>query len=408
MLRSISDKARQFQQRLTRLDDQPLSKAALVVIIFLDLFILGSIFDGLADHTRQLTTPEERIPALCRDIVIDADWNPTNRLENLARIVSRHHASYYTPDTRGDTASQHALCAPIVRAYQAIRDDAGLARNLKETVRLRQETRELREELERMKGAYDTSLLETIAGQPQADTNVASIRKGTADKTVALNALAGKEQLLTASIEQDARVRELFTRVASVSDADRQALRDELRRLNFWFPAKRLGMEMLFLLPLLAVFYYWNARSIAGGRPFQTLVSSHLLVVAVIPAFLKVAELVYDIIPRRFLRQLIELLESLKLVAIWHYLVIGVAIFAALALIYLFQKKLFSREKLLQRRIARGLCQECGQHLPAGSRHCPACGAAQYRACSQCHERTHVHGRYCMACGHDAQPEQPA
>lgn len=402
MLRSINEKARRFQHHLTRLDDQPLSKAALVVIIFLDIFILGSIFDGLADHTRQLASPDEQITPLCRDIVIDADWNPTNRLDNLARLVVRHHDRYDTPDARGDGIPQHALCAPIVRAYLTIRDDTELARNLKQAGLLGQEMHDLRTDLERMKGAYDTSLLETIAKQPQADTNIAAIRKQTAEKTAVLEERVDKQQVLVAAIEQDASVRELFTRVAAVSDADREALRDELRRLNFWFPAKRLGMEMLFLLPLLAVFWFWNAKSTAASRPFQTLVSAHLLVVAFIPVVLKVAELVYDIIPRRFLRQLIELLESLKLVAIWHYLVIGLAIFAALALIYLFQKKLFSREKLLQRRIAKGQCQACGQHLPPGSHHCPACGAAQYRTCSECQELTHVHGRFCKACGHDA------
>src|SRR5512139_1613384 len=35
MFRLIPKKARQFQQRLTRLDNQPLSRAALVVIVFL-------------------------------------------------------------------------------------------------------------------------------------------------------------------------------------------------------------------------------------------------------------------------------------------------------------------------------------------------------------------------------------
>jgi RNA polymerase subunit RPABC4/transcription elongation factor Spt4 len=80
----------------------------------------------------------------------------------------------------------------------------------------------------------------------------------------------------------------------------------------------------------------------------------------------------------------------------------GFAIVAALALVYLFQKKLFSREKLLQRRIARGLCQDCGQRLPPESRHCPACGAAQYRECGHCHALTHLHGRYCRACGRAA------
>ena len=68
------------RSNLTSLDDQPLSKAALVIILFLDLFILTSIFNGLDEHTRQLPSPEDRVPAACREIVINAQWNPTNRI----------------------------------------------------------------------------------------------------------------------------------------------------------------------------------------------------------------------------------------------------------------------------------------------------------------------------------------
>jgi len=403
MLRLIPEKFRRFQQRLTSLDKQPLSRATLVVIIFLDLFILTSIFDGLADHTAQLAGPDQRVPPLCRSLVIDGEWNPTNRLDSLARMVSAYQANPYREAVRGDRGQRHPLCAPIVGAYESIRDDAGLARNLQESRRLRKETQDLRAELERMKGAYDTTLLETIAGKQPQDKNTTAIRKTMAERTAALNERVGRQALLDASIEQDPRVRALFDRVANLSDAQRSALRDELRRLNFWYPAKRLGMEMLFLLPLLAAFYLWNAKSITAARPFQTLVSSHLLVVVLIPVLFKIVELVYDIIPRKLLRQLIELLESLKLVAVWHYLLIGTAIVVALGLIVLFQKKLFSREKLLQRRIAKGLCQACGQQLPPDSAYCPTCGTAQFRTCSRCNAPTHVHGRYCRACGFDAQ-----
>ena len=405
MLRTMQEKARKFQQRLTRLDSQPLSIAALVVIVFLDLFILVSIFDGLTDHTAQLTRPDQRIPPLCRSLVIDGDWNPTNRLDSLARTVSEFRANQYEVVEQSDASRLHPVCASIVSAYEAIRDNTGLARNLEEVGTLKRETLDLRAELERVKGAYDTTLLETIAAQQQANTNTTSIRKAMADKATVLNDLVRKQELLEASLLQDSHVRELFARVAKVSEADRVSLLDELRQLNFWYPVERLGMEMLFLLPLLAFFYFWNVKSIAAGnRPFQALVSSHLVVVVLVPVFLKVVELVYDTIPQKLLKHVIELLESFKLVAIWHYLLIGLAIVAALALIYLFQKKLFSREKLLQRRIAKGLCQDCGQHLPSSSSHCPACGEAQYRTCSQCGESTHVHGRYCKACGFDSQP----
>ena len=36
-------------------------------------------------------------------------------------------------------------------------------------------------------------------------------------------------------------------------------------------------MELIFLLPLIAVFYLWNGASIRRSRTVQTLVSSHLL-----------------------------------------------------------------------------------------------------------------------------------
>ena len=72
---------------------------------------------------------------------------------------------------------------------------------------------------------------------------------------------------------------------------------------------------------------------------------------------------------------------------------------ASLALIYVLQNKLFARDKLLARRIARGQCQDCGLALPPGSPFCPACGFGQLAPCPNCGQATHVHGRFCRACG---------
>jgi hypothetical protein len=191
----------------------------------------------------------------------------------------------------------------------------------------------------------------------------------------------------------------MWKMLEDLTTGDRDRLRADLRRLNFWFPVKRLAMQFVFLLPLVAAFYFWNGASIRKGRGVQTLVSSHLLVVASIPVLFKVIETVYDIIPKKLLRKLIELLESLKLVALWHYLVIALAVGGALFFIYIFQKKLFSREKLIERRIAKGQCQACGKQLPALSPACPFCGSTQYKACGQCGKQTLIHGKFCRECG---------
>lgn len=401
MLRALFAKTHLIRQRLTRLDDQPLGRAALVVVIFLDLFILSSIFSGLDAHTRQLATPDETIPPLCQAIVIDQGWNAGNRLDRLARLVMDHQTRRFDLDADGgtDPARLHPLCRPVIEGFEAIRDDAGLAGSLGELVRLGHEADDLRARLERMKGAYDTRLLEKIAGEPPAGVPAEAMRKDMAEQTAGLEAIAARDATLRQALQEDTKVRRFLDRLDGIGEAERQGLAEELRRLNFWFPAKRLGMEMLFLLPLLAAFYFWNSRSIAGHRPYQVLVSAHLLAVTMIPVLAKIARLVYDIIPHRLIRHAIELLEALNLVAIWHYLVIAAGIAVALGLIHLFQKKLFSHDRLMQRRLARGECHACGLRLPPGSHHCPACGAAQYRACSHCGQSTLVHGRYCTACG---------
>lgn len=391
------DKVNRVKNHLTSLDGQPLGKAALVIIIFLDIFILVSIFDGLEAHTNQLSPPDRYIPGICREMVVNRHWNPTNRIDHLSDIIVSSSTSYYREKTVA--VERHPVCSPYVDLFERIKNDKALVGIFEERDRAEREAKELQRELERMKGAYDTSLLEVIAKKENGKTKVEEIRKQFQRKTDTLNSLQAKVAALEQSINREPKVRQLWEKLQGLQEQDRQRLIEDLRRLNFWYPAKKLGMQMIFLLPLFAIFYAWNSASIRKNRTLQALVSAHLLVVSFIPIFFKIIETVYDIIPKRVLEKLIRLLESLKLVAVWHYLVIALAVAAALLLIYLFQKKLFSREKLIERRISKGECQQCGKRLPSGSPACPFCGFAQYAACRHCQKLTHVHGSFCRECG---------
>lgn len=388
---------RRARTNLTRLDDQPLGKAALVIILFLDLFILISIFDGLDDHTRQLTSPDEHIPQTCRQIVLDSRWNATNRLDNLSGIVLAYSSSYYRIEEREQDL--HRVCKPYIDLLDRIKRDKLLTNAFEDRTKFVHEASELRREINNLKGAYDTALLETLAGQQEGTAEVGAVRTQVRKKTTTLNTLTGQVAALDQRINNNTVIQQLWERLETLKEADRETLKEDLRRLHFWFPVKRLAMQLLFLLPLLIVFFLWNGASIRKGRGIQTLTSSHLLVVASIPVLFKVIETVYDIIPKKLLRKFIELLESLKLVAVWHYLVMALAIAGALFLIYIFQKKLFSREKLIERRIAKGQCQDCGKHLPPGSPACPFCGFGQFRPCGQCGKPTLVYGKFCRECG---------
>ena len=77
----------------------------------------------------------------------------------------------------------------------------------------------------------------------------------------------------------------------------------------------------------------------------------------------------------------------------------GISIVSALALIDVMQQKIFSAEKLNQKRIAKGDCQNCGEHLAAEHNACPACGFTQFKPCVHCNKNTYVLGKFCRECG---------
>jgi RNA polymerase subunit RPABC4/transcription elongation factor Spt4 len=400
MLEPISSKIANIRHNLSSLDNQPIGKAALAVLIFLDLFILASIFDGLSEHSRQLTGPAQLVPQYCRDIVIENEWNKSSRLYRLAEVVTESRGSYQIKDKRERTLERHATCKPIAQLLWSIEDDTAVSVNLKSYLDVTAEVEQLNTTIKHINNTYDTSLLEDIADNSKDRANVESLRKDFQLKTETLNRLTQRQASLDSELNKDKKISQLFTLLDSYNEDDRESLKADLRKLNFWHPVKRLGMEMIFLLPLFLVFYFWNARSLAANRPFQSLVSSHLLAVVFIPVLFKISELVYEILPKKFFKELIDLLESLKLVALWHYLVMAAIILASLALIYLFQKKLFSREKLMIKRISKGACQNCGTHLPENASVCPFCGFEQYKQCSNCGKSTYVFGKYCKECGH--------
>lgn len=196
MLGYIKNKAAQLKLNLFSLNEQPIGKAALSVIIFLDIFILISIFNGLDEHTGQLSSPYEFIPQSCRIIVINNDWNETNRLTRLARAISNSRNYYYLRNEKDRHQERHPTCTQISKLFLSIEDDRSLTANLKEFLDTKNEVKDLNSELDRIKGAYNTSLLEIIADKGVKTKNVSALKKEMTEKTTSLNKLLRKQKVL--------------------------------------------------------------------------------------------------------------------------------------------------------------------------------------------------------------------
>ena len=399
----IGTKVSALRDHLFKLDDrEPLSKLSLAVIIALDIFILIVLFNGLSEHTEQLTAPYEYVPYECRAVYIDNDWTETSRLDKLQPLVlsGYENISYRNEGylERADTQIMHPTCAALYRTIKAIADNDELKSLFVKRQLLETQRRDIVLELSKNRSTYNTSLLEDIAKKRTDDEpldDISSRSKGLSD---AQNTVEREIASIDSTLNAAPLIASLWQTI-SQDTKTREALIADYKRYQYWYAVKKLLWQMLFILPIFFAFYFWSSHSVRKQHSIQTLIATHLLVVSAIPIVLKVIELLLDLIPHHFFKKLFELLEKMHLIAIWHYFIIIATVAASLLLIYLVQKKLFNQHRTYQRRLTKGECYACGLKLPPNADYCPFCGESQLKSCSTCHGTTPAQADFCIRCG---------
>ncbi|MFA7256110.1 MAG: hypothetical protein WC047_00850 [Kiritimatiellales bacterium] len=400
-MRKLKAKINSLKTRLTSVSkEEPLNKLSLAVIIILDLFVLTLVFNGLNEHTQQLTTANEYMPAAAHSIFIGQNWTSANRISQLQPFIlsDRNNACYRYESPFEE--SRIKLMHPEARRF--FEQAKGLSKDkpLLDLFLSRQKTVEERTRTEaafdKAKKSYDTQLLENIANAAKTDSNATSTTaRQYAQK---IDRLTGEIRSAEQQINAHAGIQEIWKTV-SPDDATRDQIVSDYKRFQFWFPLKELLWQLVFLLPIFGVFYWWSTHSVKKEKPIQTLIASHLLVIASLPILLKVIELIIDIIPKHFFKNLFRLLESLRLMALWSYFVIFVSIAVGLFLVCFIQRKVFNKQKVMQKRLAKGACISCNKQLPSGAKSCPFCGTSQFVKCSACEQETPIGGTCCIHCG---------
>lgn len=380
--------------------NEPLSGLSLVIILFLDIFVLVSLFQGLADQTASFTTPADVIPYNCQTIAINTEnFDTPQKVDQILSQVRNYQYSMgtsygmsykYTPSEGRHPEDLHPDCLRIQTSFEKLQNDEAFLKLLDTQDQINNRKTSVETEINRLRGGYDTVLLEKIANQPPSEsineTTAGTIKEDLQKRTEELEQIRMEEKANLALIEQNSNLQAILT---SLTPELAKSLRATLSGLEFTYPLKRLGVELLFLIPLFLLVWVWNSRSIARENGAQSLVSSHLLVVIFIPIFWKICEGVLEIIPERFLQTIMKFLQDLQILMLWYYFLILLAIGVTLAVIYFLQKKVFSHKRLVEKRVEHSECQFCGKHLRETDSFCPFCGESQFRKCKNCKEDTY-------------------
>ncbi|NOU36854.1 MAG: zinc ribbon domain-containing protein [Kiritimatiellaceae bacterium] len=391
----------EFKARLTSVSkEEPLNKLSLATIIILDLFILTLVFTGLNEHTQQLTTAAEYMPPEAQSIFIDQEWSSANRISELQPLILSDRNNYkYRYEGRFEERTiklMHPASRTFYQQVKTLSQDKELHTLFLSRQKYVEERKKTEIAFDEAKRSYDTQLLENIANATAGTANaISTTARQYAQK---IDQLSGEIRTTEQKINSQPDIQKLWVLITP-DDIAREKIVSDYKHFQFWFPLKELGWQLVFLLPIFGIFYAWSARSVKNDNPIQTLIASHLLVIASLPIILKIIELVVDIIPKHFFKHLFNILQTLHLMALWHYFVIFFAIIVGLSLVYFIQRKVFDKQKMMQKRLMKNACISCNKRLPPCAKFCPFCGTRQLEECTACKQETPSGGPCCIHCG---------
>jgi hypothetical protein len=395
----------QFFTKSRTINDEPLNKVSLIVIILIDIFILINVFIGLDDISRWHISPSEAYPCYSEwetyraQTTKDKDYNLIRLSLTNSPINQLSFQQNYQQAEIGHLGTVSGICL----RYADYKDKANNSENQQtiKTIDQKQATISTLEQTNRnIRTQYDSTLLEKIAGQAPGQS-INSVGAERARQELDQN----NRKISTFKRDISNLKSELVSKPENVSliaflkdDRGFREVKAGYGQASFWYPTIQLIFQSLFLLPLILVALLVHKFAQRKGYGLISLISWHLLVIFLIPLILKVFEflqvgaifqVVFDALSVLF-RGLLFLIS---------YVYILLIPLVGFGIIKFFQKLVFNPKAQAARRVQKSCCVKCAKNIRHRDTYCPHCGYYQYVECQNCHNFTYKHLPYCKQCG---------
>lgn len=395
----------QFFSKSRTINNEPLNKVSLIVIILIDIFILINVFAGLDDISRWYISPNKAYPCYSEwqdyqtKTTKDKDYeivrlsfpdNPKYQLsfqQNYQQIEVGHLGKV------SKTCLQYADYKDKINNPEKQQIVKTIAQKQTKISRFEQDNRTIQAQ-------YDSTLLERIAGQGR-EQSINQVSAEKAKQTLEQN----NRQISTLKQENSTLKNELLAKPESISFIAFLKDNNQFRQVDkgyqkasFWYPSIQLAFQSLFLLPLILIAL--SVHKFAQGRGYGliSLISWHLLVIFFIPLIVKIFEFLQIGAIFEFIFKIISILFG-GLLFLINYVYILLIPIIGFGIIQFFQKFVFNAKVQAASRVQKSRCVNCAKKLRPLDTYCPHCGYYQYIECQNCHNLTYKHLSYCKNCG---------
>lgn len=406
MFTRIRRLSNRFFNNSRTVNNEPLNKVSLIVIILVDIFILINVFTGLNNISEWHLSPTQAYPCY-------SEWDnyKTQTTKNKDYEFLRSSLPYGSNEQRvrqryQDTEVGHlGKVSEICLNYGESKDKLNNPQNQKIITTINQ-TQDKISRLEQanntIRQQYDSSLLEKIAGQSSGNS-INQVRAEKAKQELTQNS----EKISTLKQEIANLQNQLLTKPESINflsflqdETKFNQVKKGYKDASFWYPSIQLVFQTIFLLPLILIALLVNNFSQRRGYGLIALISWHLLVIFIIPLILKVFEFLQVGIIFQFLFDVISSLFG-GLIFLISYAYILLIPLVGFGMIKFFQTVVFNPKIQAVNRIQKSQCIRCAKKIRPQDSHCPHCGYYQYIECHSCHNLTYKELPYCHHCGAD-------
>lgn len=404
MLNKIRRFWSQFFRKSGSINNQPLNKVSLLVLIVIDIFILVNVFTGLNDISRWYISPFQAYPCYSQwqnyrsQTTTDKDYEIVrSSLSNLINQTTQEQFYQQAEERHLGKVSQTCL------QYANYQDQINIPQNQQITQNIEQkqaQVSQFEQSNNNIRAQYDSTLLEKIAGQSREQSiNVVGAEKAKQELD------QNNRRISTLKQEISNLKNQLVTKPESVSflaflqeDSNFNQVEANYQQASFWYPSIQLAFQFLFLVPLILVALL--VHNFAQRREYGliSLISWHLLVIFFLPLILRIFEFLQFGVLFRFIFDILRTILGglLFLVSYVYILLIPVVGFG---IIQLFQKVILNTKAQAVRRVQNSRCINCAKKIRQHDTYCPHCGYYQYIECPNCHNLTYKYLSHCHHCG---------
>jgi len=379
------------------------SKLTILVLVFLNIFVLTILYQGIDFQTRVINNPNTKFPYDCRDIL---NYNTTIDDFNNYIYYSYNYDSQYQniKDLEIDER-----CNLIFEKIKLIKENIDIQSLKNKNDELYNKSYNISSEISYLKDNYNTLLFEKLSDQKtdksiiKGDLTAQNVKDKYEKLSKELEELNKQKEDLKANFKEERLVKDIVLYLEN----NKEFILEDIKKSEKYYSIKYELVILLFLVPLVLIFFYLMKNYLKKDRYVLYIIFKNILFVTMIPTLISFFSLINIFIPKIFMEKLLMFFYNLEIPFVVYYLAIVILVLISIFIIIRIQKRFKENsDKLKNNNITfvesynKNLCNKCGNRIDYNVMNfCPCCQNELKVECKSCKKMSLKQFEFCFNCG---------